>query len=92
MLFDPHPHWLEVAHVAHRLSFSQGFVRKLIRAGKLKATRFESRWRVDTRDLDAYIERCQRSIAQREQAIDQLLSTTTKHLRVLQAHTEKAST
>jgi excisionase family DNA binding protein len=54
----PIPHLLEVAHVAHRLSASPGFVRRLIREGKLTAIRMESRWRIDPRDLEAYIDRC----------------------------------
>jgi len=54
----PVPHLLEVMHVAHRLSASQGFVRRLIREGKLAAIRMEQRWRIDPRDLEAYIESC----------------------------------
>jgi excisionase family DNA binding protein len=49
------PRLLEVAHVAHRLSASQEFVRRLIRDGKLKAVRLGKRWRVDPVDLEAFI-------------------------------------
>jgi excisionase family DNA binding protein len=47
---------LEVSHVAHRLSVSPEFVRRLIRAKKLPAIRLETRWRVDAVDLEAYID------------------------------------
>lgn len=47
---------LEVAHVAHRLSVSQEFVRRQIRWGKLPAIRLGARWRVDARDLEQYLE------------------------------------
>lgn len=50
------PHLLEVSHVAHRLSSSQEFVRKLIRDGKLAAIRLGTRWRVDPADLQAFID------------------------------------
>jgi len=48
---------LEVAHVAHRLSASPWFVRQLIRSKALPAIRLGARWRVDPRDLEAYIDR-----------------------------------
>jgi excisionase family DNA binding protein len=51
------PHLLEVSHVAHRLSSSQEYVRRLIRDGKLAAIRLGTRWRVDPLDLQAFIER-----------------------------------
>jgi excisionase family DNA binding protein len=57
----PIPHLLEVMHVAHRLSASQGFVRRLIREGKLAAIRMEQRWRIDPRDLEAYIDACRKA-------------------------------
>lgn len=47
---------LEVAHVAHRLSASPEFVRRLIRDRKLKAIRMGRRWRVDPADLEAFID------------------------------------
>jgi len=47
---------LEVAHVAHRLSISPGQVRKLIRALALPAIRFGTRYRVDPKDLERFIE------------------------------------
>jgi excisionase family DNA binding protein len=50
------PHLLEVAHVAHRLSASQGFVRRLIREKKLPAIQLGTRYRIDPADLDAFIE------------------------------------
>jgi len=53
--FSP-PRLLEVAHVAHRLSASQEFVRRLIREGKLKAIRIGRRWRIDPADLEAFID------------------------------------
>lgn len=66
MLSDPHalpllialPRLLEVSHVAHRLSASPEFVRRLIREGRLPAIRLGIRWRVDPRDLEAYIDAC----------------------------------
>lgn len=50
------PHLLEVAHVAHRLSASQEFVRRLIRDRKLAAIRLGTRWRVDPVDLQAFLD------------------------------------
>lgn len=47
--------YLEVAHVAHRLSVSPEFVRRLIRSGQLKAQRVGMRYRVKPEDLDAYL-------------------------------------
>jgi excisionase family DNA binding protein len=56
----PHalPRLLEVSHVAHRLSASQEFVRRLIRESRLPAIRLGTRWRVDPRDLESYIDAC----------------------------------
>ena len=59
----PVPRLLEVAHVAHRLCASQGYVRRLIREGKLAAIRLGTRWRVDPEDLKRFID------AQREPAV-----------------------
>ena len=50
------PRLLEVSHVAHRLSASQEFVRRLIRERKLSAIRLGTRWRVDPIDLQAFID------------------------------------
>jgi excisionase family DNA binding protein len=50
------PHLLEVAHVAHRLSASQEYVRRLIRERKLAAVRLGTRWRVDAVDLQRFID------------------------------------
>ena len=47
---------LEVAHVAHRLRLSHEQVRRLIRDGQLKAIRLGTRWRVDEKDLEAFID------------------------------------
>lgn len=52
----PLPHLLEVSHVAHRLSASQEYVRRLIREKKLAAIRLGARWRVDPLDLQAFID------------------------------------
>lgn len=49
---------LEVAHVAHRLSVSQEYVRRLIRSKRLLAIRLDGprgHWRVKAVDLDAFI-------------------------------------
>ncbi len=51
------PHLLEVSHVAHRLSLSEDFVRRLLRKKKLTAIRIGKRWRVDPVDLQAFIDR-----------------------------------
>lgn len=61
-LFAPAPplhssRLLEVSMVAHRLSMGDRFVRRLIRTKQLKAFRLGTRWRVDSRDLDAYIDK-----------------------------------
>jgi excisionase family DNA binding protein len=50
------PHLLEVAHVAHRLSASEEFVRQLLRKKKLAAIRLGNRWRVDPQDLQKFID------------------------------------
>lgn len=50
------PRLLEVSHVAHRLSASQEYVRRLIRDKKLAAIRLGTRWRVDPVDLQAFID------------------------------------
>ena len=50
------PHLLEVSHVAHRLSLSEDFVRRLIRRRQLAAIRFGTRYRVDPADLQAFID------------------------------------
>lgn len=50
------PHLLEVAHVAHRLSASEEFVRRLIRDRKLAAIRLGARWRIDPVDLQAFLD------------------------------------
>jgi len=50
------PRLLEVAHVAHRLSASPEYVRRLIRDQQLRAIRLGTRYRVDPRDLEAYID------------------------------------
>lgn len=47
---------LEVSHVAHRLSVSEEFVRRLIRDKKLAAIRLGTRWRIDPIDLKAFID------------------------------------
>jgi excisionase family DNA binding protein len=52
------PHLLEVAHVAHRLSTSQEFVRRKIREGVLPALRMGARYRIEEADLLAYIAAC----------------------------------
>lgn len=63
MPFDPHAPLvtqprplLEVSHVAHRLSVSPEWVRRLIREKKLAACRFGKRYRVDPHDLQAFID------------------------------------
>jgi excisionase family DNA binding protein len=52
------PRLLEVHEVAYQLKSSQEFVRRLIRQGRLPAIRLSSHWRVDARDLEAYIDLC----------------------------------
>ena len=46
---------LEPYQVAHRLHVSVEFVRRLIRLHKLPAYRIGGAWRVDPRDLAAYL-------------------------------------
>jgi len=50
------PRLMEVCHVAHRLNTGEAYVRRLIRAGELKAIRFGKQLRVDAADLQAFIE------------------------------------
>jgi len=49
-------HLLEVSHVAHRLSVSERKVWHLIREKQLPAFRLGPHWRVDPRDLQAFID------------------------------------
>jgi excisionase family DNA binding protein len=50
------PRLLEVSHVAHRLSASPEFVRRLLRDKQLTAIRLGNRWRVDEADLQKFID------------------------------------
>lgn len=52
------PRFLEVSHIARRLSTSQEFVRRLIREGRLPAIRMGTRYRVTERAYDAYVAAC----------------------------------
>jgi excisionase family DNA binding protein len=60
LLLDPLlprvPPLLEVAHVAHRLRFTEDHVRTLLRTGQLPASQFGNRWRVKPADLEAFID------------------------------------
>lgn len=47
---------LEVSHVAHRLSVGERKVWQLIRDKQLPAFRIGPHWRVDPRDLQAFID------------------------------------
>ena len=47
----------EVAQVAHRLNMSQEHVRRLLRTRKLPGVNLDGRWRVELRDVEAYIAR-----------------------------------
>ncbi len=49
------PHLLEVSQVAHRLSLSEDYVRRLIRKRQLPAIQFGTRYRVDPEDLRQFI-------------------------------------
>jgi excisionase family DNA binding protein len=40
----------------HRLGCGQAYVRQLIHRGELRAIRIGKRWRVDERDLEAFIQ------------------------------------
>lgn len=51
---------LEVDRVAILLSMSPEFVRRLLRAGTLVGIRFGNRWRIDPREVKAYIDRQRR--------------------------------
>ena len=57
------PRLLEVHAVAHRLSVSQVYVWRLIRSGQLAAVRLGRRWRVDSLDLQAFIDARKRTAA-----------------------------
>lgn len=53
--------YFEVAHLAHRLSVSQEFVRRLIRDGELVAIRVGVRYRIHQTEVDRYLERCEQA-------------------------------
>lgn len=65
MALESPPPLLEVAHVAHRLGYGQAFVRQLIAGGALPAIRLGRRWRIDPRDLEAFINARRRTPARR---------------------------
>lgn len=48
---------LTVQQVAERLNFHHSFVRRLIGAGKLQASKLGAEWRIDPDDLDAFLAR-----------------------------------
>lgn len=52
------PRLLEVHAVAHRLSVSDDYVWRLIKAKKLKGVRLGRRWRVESHVLEAFIAAC----------------------------------
>jgi excisionase family DNA binding protein len=52
---------MEVDRVAYRMSVSPEFVRRLLRSGKLVGIRVGRMWRVDPREVQAYIERLRRA-------------------------------
>jgi excisionase family DNA binding protein len=54
-----------VSHVAHRLSRSVAYVRRLIRDGKLIAVWEGDEWRVSERELAAYVARCEQEAAKK---------------------------
>jgi excisionase family DNA binding protein len=85
MPLDPHlapvPRLLEVSHVAHRLSASQEYVRRLIREHKLPAIRLGTRWRVDPHDLEAFIDAQRVAIAKLERTIDHQVDQAQPTLR-----------
>jgi excisionase family DNA binding protein len=49
-------HLLEVPRVAHLLSVSEEYVRRLIRAKKIPVVRLGKRYRIKPTDLEAFIE------------------------------------
>lgn len=53
----PQEDLVEVWYAARKLGYGQAHVRWLIKTGKLRAVRFGRRWRIDPRDLRAYIEK-----------------------------------
>lgn len=60
--------FLEVSHVAHRLSVSSEYVLRLIRSKKLPAIRLGKRYRIRPVDLEAFLEAQQRVSDQDEAA------------------------
>jgi excisionase family DNA binding protein len=53
---------LEVDQVARWLRMSPEFVRRLLRAGTLIGIRFGRNWRIDPREVQAYINRQRRAM------------------------------
>ncbi len=59
LLLDPprDPPLLEVAHVAHRLRFTEDHVREMFRLGELPGgILIKNRWRIERADLEAFID------------------------------------
>lgn len=54
---SPQEDLVEVWYAARKLGYGQAHVRWLIKTGKLRAVRFGRRWRIDPKDLRAYIDR-----------------------------------
>ena len=74
-----------VSHVAWKLNMGQGQVRKLIRDGDLPAIRIGTQWRIDKKDLDAFIEARRVKIAKQERQLDdQLDQATGRVMEVIQ--------
>ena len=48
--------WLCIRQVADHIGMSEDFTRREITLGRLPAARFGRRWRVDRRDVVAYID------------------------------------
>jgi excisionase family DNA binding protein len=93
LLPPPVPRLLEVHEVAYALRVSQETVRRLIRTGKLTAVRIGSQWRVDPRDLQAFIDQRRMlslQIAQGEQDIDRQLESAADELRAVRRDPRKA--
>lgn len=64
----PQEDLVEVWYAARKLGYGQAHVRQLIKEGKLPAVRFGRRWRIDPKDLRAYIDRNRTSETDRRRA------------------------
>lgn len=54
------PALITVAHIAERLRLNPWTIREMLRLGELKGFLIRGRWRIESSDLEEYIERAKK--------------------------------